>query len=57
MKAEFNQALFDQVYGENVVTDIASFREKIRGEIAQGYGYESENSLKHEMENVLFEGS
>ncbi len=52
-KAEFNQALFDQVYGENVVTDIASFREKIRGEIAQGYGYESENSLKHEMEDVL----
>lgn len=52
-KAEFNQALFDQVYGENVVTDIASFREKIRAEIAQGYGYESENSLKHEMEDVL----
>ncbi len=52
-KAEFNQALFDQVYGENVVTDIASFREKIRGEIAQGYGYEAENSLKHEMEDVL----
>ncbi|MBK9639607.1 MAG: trigger factor [Bacteroidetes bacterium] len=52
-KAEFNQALFDQVYGENVVTDIASFREKIRGEIAQGYGYESENSLRHEMEDVL----
>jgi trigger factor len=23
------------------------------GEIAQGYGYESENSLKHEMEDVL----
>lgn len=52
-KAEFNQALFDQVYGENVVTDIASFHEKIRAEIAQGYGYESENSLKHEMEDVL----
>ncbi len=52
-KAEFNQALFDQVYGENVVTDIASFRDKIRAEIAQGYGYESENSLKHEMEDVL----
>ena len=45
--------MFDQVYGENVVTDIASFREKIRGEIAQGYGYESENALKHEMEDVL----
>lgn len=52
-KAEFNQALFDQVYGENVVTDIASFRDKIRSEIAQGYGYESENALKHDMEDVL----
>lgn len=52
-KAEFNQALFDQVYGEGVVSDLAGFREKIRGEIAQGYGYEAEHSLKHELEDVL----
>jgi trigger factor len=52
-KAEFNQAFFDQVYGEGAVTDIASFRDKIRSEIAQGYGYEAEHSLKHEMEDVL----
>ena len=52
-KVEFNQALFDQVYGEGAVTDLASFREKIRAEIAQGYTYESEHSLKHEIEDVL----
>ncbi len=52
-KAEFNQAFFDQVYGEGAVTDLAGFREKIRSEIAQGYTYEAEHSLKHEMEDVL----
>ena len=52
-KAEFNQSFFDQVYGEGAVTDLAGFREKIRAEIAQGYGYEAEHSLKHEMEDVL----
>ncbi len=52
-KAEFNQALFDQVYGEGAVTDLAGFREKIRAEIAQGYGYEADNALRHEMEDVL----
>lgn len=52
-KAEFNQAFFDQVYGEGSVTDLAGFREKIKGEIAQGYTYEAENSLKHEVEDVL----
>ncbi len=52
-KAEFNQAFFDQVYGEGAVTDLAGFREKIRSEIAQGYGYESDNALRHELEDVL----
>jgi len=53
VKAEFNQALFDQVYGEGAVSDLESFRTKIREEVAQGYGYESENSLRHDMEDVL----
>ena len=52
-KAEFNQAFFDQVYGDGAVTDLAGFREKIRSEIAQGYTYEAEHALKHEMEDVL----
>lgn len=52
-KAEFNQAFFDQVYGEGAVTDLTGFREKIRSEIAQGYSYESDNALKHELEDVL----
>jgi trigger factor len=56
-KAEFNQAFFDQVYGENVVTDLAGFREKVRSEIAQGYGYEADNALRHEMEDVLLKES
>jgi trigger factor len=52
-KAEFNQAFFDQVYGEGAVADLAAFREKIRSEVAQGYSYESDNALKHELEDVL----
>ncbi|MBK9401717.1 MAG: trigger factor [Bacteroidetes bacterium] len=56
-KAEFNQAFFDQVYGENVVSDLAGFREKVRSEIAQGYGYEADNALRHEMEDVLLKES
>lgn len=52
-KAEFNQSFFDQIYGEGAVTDLAGFREKIKSEIAQGYGYEADNALRHEMEDVL----
>ncbi len=55
--AEINQALFDRVYGEGNVTDEAGFREKIKSEIAEGYKYESENSLKHEMEDVLLDAA
>jgi trigger factor len=52
-KAELDQALFDQVYGDGAVSDEAGFLDKIREEIAQGYRYEAEHSLKHEMEDVL----
>lgn len=52
-KAAIDQALFDQVYGEGAVDSEDSFRNKIREEIAQGYRYESEHSLQHEMEDVM----
>jgi trigger factor len=39
------------------VTDLAGFREKVRSEIAQGYGYEADNALRHEMEDVLLKES
>lgn len=51
--AALEQALFDQVYGEGTVSDESGFRQKISDEIAQGYKYESENALRHEMEDVL----
>jgi trigger factor len=57
MKAELNKDLFDRLYGEGVVADEAGFREKLRAEIAEGYRYESDNSLKHEMEDVLLAAS
>lgn len=52
-KAAIGQGLFDQVYGEGNVSDEAGFRQRIHDEIAQGYRYESENALQHEIEDVL----
>jgi trigger factor len=52
-KAAIDQGLFDQVYGEGSVADEAAFRQRIHDEIAQGYRYEAENALQHEIEDVL----
>ena len=51
--AELTTDLFDQLYGDGAVTDIEGFREKVKSEIAEGYRYESEHSLKHELEDAL----
>ena len=51
--AELNSDLFDRLYGEGVVTDEEGFRNKIREEIAEGYKYESEHAVKHELEDTL----
>jgi trigger factor len=51
--AELTTDLFDQLYGDGAVTDIEGFREKVKSEIAEGYRYESEHSLKHELEDTL----
>jgi trigger factor len=51
--AELNTVLFDRLYGDGVVTDEAGFREKIKAEVAENYKYESENAVKHELEDVL----
>jgi trigger factor len=51
--AELTTDLFDQLYGDGAVTDIEGFREKVKSEIAEGYKYESEHSMKHELEDAL----
>lgn len=51
--AALDAELFDRLYGEGVVTDEAGFREKIKAEIAEGYRYEAEHSVKHELEDYL----
>lgn len=51
--AELTAELFDQLYGPDAVTDIEGFREKVKAEVAEGYRYESENALKHELEDFL----
>ena len=51
--AELTTDLFDQLYGDGSVTDIEGFREKVKSEIAEGYRYESEHSIKHELEDAL----
>jgi trigger factor len=51
--AELTTDFFDQLYGEGTITDIAGFREKVKSEIGEGYKYESEHALKHELEDYL----
>ncbi len=51
-KAEMNQDFFTKVYGEDV-TDEAAFRARLQGEIEQGYRYESEHKLKHDIEDYF----
>ncbi len=55
--AELNSTLFDRIYGEGAVTDEVGFREKIRAEIAEGYKYESEHAIKHELEDIMLKES
>ncbi|CAN5425446.1 trigger factor [soil metagenome] len=55
--AALNEDLFNRIYGDGVVTDEAGFREKIKAEIAEGYRYESEHAIKHELEDVMLNES
>ncbi len=54
-KAEMNQEFFDKIYGENVVTDEAGFREKVRAEIAGMYVQDTDMKLKHDIEDHLLD--
>lgn len=49
LPAEMNQELFDRVFGKDVVTDEASFREKVRETIAGNYRRETDHLLEHEI--------
>jgi trigger factor len=51
--AELNQEMFDRIYGDGNVADEAAFLEKVRAELAEGFRYEGEHSLKHELEDEL----
>lgn len=55
--ADLDQDFFDRIYGEGTVADEAGFREKVRAEIAEGYRYESEHALKHELEDELLKAT
>ena len=52
-KAEINEKLFDEVYGEGKVKTEEEFRAKIRAEIAQSYQTESDYKLKHDLEDYF----
>ncbi len=49
LPAELNQELFDRVFGKDVVTDEAGFREKVRETIAGNYRRETDHLLEHEI--------
>jgi trigger factor len=54
-KADLNQELFDKVYGEGKVTTEEEFRTLVREDIVNMFKRESENKLRHDIEDVLLE--
>ncbi|MCC6383722.1 MAG: hypothetical protein LC117_01275 [Bacteroidia bacterium] len=53
--ADLNQALFNKVYGKDVVTDVEALKKKVEEEIANEYKSESEHKLHHDIKDVLVE--
>jgi trigger factor len=53
--AEINQELFDQVMGEGVVTDIDTFRSKIKENLESYYKNESDQQIEHMISHLLEE--
>ena len=53
--AELNQELFDQVMGEGVVTDIDTFRAKIKENLEAYYKNESDQQVEHMISHLLEE--
>ena len=49
--AEFNQELFDQVFGKDIVTSKEEFDEKVRTTIQENYDREAENLLNRQVIN------
>ena len=49
--AEFNQELFDQVFGKDVVTSKEEFDEKVRTTIQENYAREADNLLNRQLIN------
>ncbi|MCC6817722.1 MAG: trigger factor [Bacteroidia bacterium] len=53
--AELNQELFDKVLGENVATDLDTFKAKIKENIEAYYKNESEQHVEHMIGHLLTE--
>lgn len=51
--AELNQELFDRVFGPDVVTDEAEFRDKVKASLAEQFAPESEYKFIKDMRNML----
>ena len=53
LPTELNQELFDQVFGKDVVSDEAAFREKVREAIRDNYQRQSEALLEQDIQDHL----
>lgn len=51
--AEIDQAFFDKLFGEGVVKDEKDFRERIKVDLSQGFGQDSDRLFKRDITNQL----
>jgi len=55
IKAEINQAFFDKVFGEGIVTSEEEFRKKIAETISSYYNNDGERKLRKDVKNMMLE--
>lgn len=53
--ADFNQELFDKIYGENVVTSAEEFKQKLKEDIEKSFVNESERKLREDIVKRLMD--
>ncbi len=53
--AEIDQALFDKVFGEGIVTDEDTFKSKVKENVMIYYNSESEHHLEHELDHFIMD--
>ncbi len=54
-KASLDQSLFNQLYGEGVVSTEAEFKAKVAGEIEKMFEVDGDKKLKHDIETYLLD--